>query len=556
MAWAQTWGVKTVNLNHEELLKALQAAMQDPLQAEKVWVKLSDAERGAFQLLLASGRKMPINKFELAYGRIRKMGRGQIEREQPHLQPGSVAEGLFYRGLIAEAFEQAGAATGIRPVFFIVEELLQALPVHKTAYENIADEMPDPEEIDLNAPLPGIDQDELEDIRAADTLIVDDLTTLLAYLRLHTAGVEEDDFLPVDSEKIQAHLIRTDLGRLSFMLGLGLSAELITTQEGRAYPKRSGLQGWLSASRPDQIRQLVQAWQKSNLLRDLWQVPGLYPEPGSWPYDPLAARNAAMAFLARFVPLNDWWSISEFIDRVKAVEPDFQRPGSDYESWYIRNEHDEFLHGFESWDAVDGALLEYLIEGPMHWLGLVNLAEEAAQLTAYGRAALGLSPWPNPPEQDEPVILQDDGTLLVSRRVSRVDRFQVARFTTWLPLSQPYTYRLDAQGIQQAAAQGINTQQIMSFLQRQAEGDSVPPVYARLLDVWQAGAAASVSFERLLVLRTNSPEILDRIYNEPTLRRFLGAQLGPMSVVIRAGQEEALQNALGEAGIAVEILGG
>jgi len=255
------------------------------------------------------------------------------------------------------------------------------------------------------------------------------------------------------------------------------------------------------------------------------------------------------------IPPQDWWSIDEFIEAAKVIDPDFQRPGGDYESWYIRNDAGEYLHGFESWDAIDGALLEFYLRGPMHWLGLTDVAEDAARLTAYGRAFIGLTDWPTPPEPSDNIEVQADGTLLVSRKVSRIDRFQVARFSTWQQSGDPYIYRLDGDGIQQAASQGITTQHIVVFLKRQLEDKPLPLLLAKLLDTWQTGATSEVTFERLLVLRTTSPEVMERIYNEPALRRYLGAQLGPMACVIRAGQEADLQAALGEIGIKVEMIG-
>jgi hypothetical protein len=94
----------------------------------------------------------------------------------------------------------------------------------------------------------------------------------------------------------------------------------------------------------------------------------------------------------------------------------------------------------------------------------------------------------------------------------------------------------------------------VAFLTRQLGDTALPPNIAKLLETWQTGATAEVTFERLLVLRTTSPEVMERIYNEPPLRRFLGARLGPMACVIRAGQEEALQEALGEIGVKVDSL--
>jgi hypothetical protein len=551
---AQLWGIKAQNLSGDKLMEALHDAMLNPEQAEKVWDLLIDDERGALQALLSQkDYTMPQKMFMRLYGEIRKMGRGAIEREQPHKKPASIAEGLFYRGFISEAFEKA--KSGLIPVVYIPNDMVEVLPVHKTTYIGLEDEpLPEPMQMPVQQ-LESLEEDYIEHMEHADTSIVDDMTTLLAYLRIAGAGVEENQFLPVDIERLHPFLLTAGDIRMNFMLGVGISAELITTQEGQAYPKRAGLQKWLSLPRSEQIRALLDAWKTSPVYHDLWHVPGLHPDPDAgFPYDPLIGRDALVEFLTRLVPPQDWWSIDEFIEAVKMVDPDFQRPGGDYEGWYIRNKAGEYLHGFESWDAIDGALLEFYIKGPMHWLGLTDIADDAARLTAYGRAFIDLTEWPNPPEPTDTVEVQPDGTLLVSRKVARVDRFQVARFTTWHQSGDPYVYRLDSDGVQRAAAQGITTQHIVAFLTRQLGDTALPPNIAKLLETWQTGATAEVTFERLLVLRTTSPEVMERIYNEPPLRRFLGARLGPMACVIRAGQEEALQEALGEIGVKVDSL--
>lgn len=567
---AQLWGVNITNLNKKDSTKALQEAMLEPERAEVVWDILNDQQRGALQMLIASKNSMPLKMFERTFGSIRKMGRGQIEREQPHKNPASVAEGLFYRGFIFEGYEKTDKGT--EPIIFVPDDLVAVLPVHKTAYKDLpddeeefidVDEEDDEEEGEESAfipfvpePLEPVEEEYLENVHQADTSIVDDLATLLAYLRMHSAGVEDDQFLPADVERIAPYMLVPHDLRLAFMLGVGASADLITTQEGRAYPKRAGLQKWLNQTRSAQVKTLVDAWKETTLFRDMWHVPGIHPDPDAgFPYDPLLGRRALVQLLRQFVPPSDWWSIDDFIETVKHANPDFQRPGGDYDSWYIQDDHDRYLRGFPSWDVVEAGLLNYYIRGPLHWLGLADVSAEAARLTAYGRAFIGMSDWPMPPDPDESVQVQDDGTLIVSRKVSRMDRYQVARFTTWGEANNPYHYKLDAEGVQQAAAQGITTGHIVTFLKRHLGEKPIPPTIARLLDTWQDGATAEVTFERLLVLRTVAPETLDRIYNEPSLRRYLGAKLGPMACVIRAGQEDALNQALGAAGIKVEVMG-
>ena len=144
--------------------------MHDTQRAEKVWAALNDDQRGALQALLGSGGKMFASMYTRLFGEIRQMGAAQIEREQPHVNPQSSAEALFYRGLIAQAFEQSDA--GARPTIYVPDDLIGVLPSHKTAYENLE------QEVAAEQPEMG-PLDEVENIQQADTSLVDDMATLL-----------------------------------------------------------------------------------------------------------------------------------------------------------------------------------------------------------------------------------------------------------------------------------------------------------------------------------------------------------------------------------------
>lgn len=549
-ALAQVWDVNVSNLNLQESVDVLTASMLVPEHSEEVWEKLDDPMRSAMQLLISSkGYRMKTAQFERVFGEIRKMGRKQIDKEKPHLQPTTVSEGLYYRGLIGEGFDKT--ESGLVGMVYVPTDLVEVLPLHKTAYENLEDEEEFPEE-----ELPSIEAiEDVQNISAADTSIVDDMTTLLAYIQMHSAEVAGNGFTPQAVQRMIPYLLRQGDIRLSFLLGIGISANLITTQEGKAYPRRTEARQWLSATRAEQTRQLAQAWFESKHYRDLWHIPGLFPDDSGWAYDPVLARNSVMGMFTELVPEQGWSSVNALIDMIKEIEPDFQRPDGDYDSWYIRDSTGEFLHGFESWDAVEGALIEFYMMGPMHWLGLVDVADDAMRLTAYGRAFLEIADWPQVPDSEEPIEIRNDGTILASRRVNRFDRFQLARFTTWLQTGDPYVYKLDAESIQHANTQGITPQHIQTFIVRQLDNKPIPAPIANLLKNWQGGASAGVSFENLMVLRTTAPETMEKIFNEPALRRYLGARLGPMACVIREEHWAQLREALGEQGISVDISG-
>jgi hypothetical protein len=581
---AKRWNVNLNNVKGVEAANTLASALTEPQRAEKVWDTLDEAQRGALQAVVGAGGKMPLSMFSRLYGEVRKLGAGAIEREKPHERPASIAEALFYRGLIYEAFEPASA--GARGVIFIPAELLSVLPVRRTGYEGLKEQIaaeiaaaplqPTPQVDFDDEDAPRIDElnpDDVEDGRQADTSIIDDMVTLLAYLQGFGAEVESrlggdgSAAAPTlalyltekDTTRLLPHLIVDDEERLAFLLEIGLSAGLIEIQTARAYPRRVEVRRWLESKRAAQLRTLIDAWYQSADYAELWHVSGLHPEPTGWPYNPLVARESMLIFLRDFVPRTAWWSIDDLIAMIKETEPDFQRPNGDYDSWYIRDSEGEYLHGFESWDAIEGALLEFYLLGPMHWLGMVDLAMDAARLNAYGRTFIGGEVWPSPADQEEKVVVQPDGTLLASRRVPRIDRFQLARFTTWVSGASvsgaPYTYRLDGASIQRAADQGITTQHIAAFITRMLDNQPFPPSINAMLEKWQGGPSASVSLERLIVLRTTAPETLDTIADTPALRRYLGARLGPMAAVVRADQWDALRAALEERGIQVELSG-
>jgi hypothetical protein len=343
------------------------------------------------------------------------------------------------------------------------------------------------------------------------------------------------------------------------MVALALDMGLATPNENALLkPVAATARTWLDASRPAQVRALVDAWLKSATFNELWHTPGLIPERAGWSNDPALARKVVFRFL-ELVPLTDWWPVEELVDAVKEDEPDFQRPGGDYESWYIRDaQTTNYLRGFESWDQVDGAVLRFILTGPMHYLGLIDVAsdEAACRLNAYGRALVpDGGEWPRGGAASEggPLRVHADGLIEVPRTTSRFERFQVARFTMWERAADPFLYRVTADGIAIAKRQGLRADQIVTFLRRVVEGQ-LPDDLARQIEAWgKAAAGEPVTVSRLVVLRTPGPELMDMILNTPALRRYVGAQLGPTAVVVREGQWHDLAAALADAGIAAEV---
>jgi len=544
---AGRWDVDLESLDQRRAAEALAAEMLDPDRAAAEWARLTDAERGALQTLLgAPDHKLAEAQFSRIFGDIRQMGPARREREKPHLNPVSVAETLYFRGLIARASDEGKA--GMQSFVYVPADLAAALPVHETGFALNAAE-------DDSPAWSGEDRFEPRAVTPATTAIVDDLTTLLAYLQIAQVPSDKDALYNQVAEALAPYwLSPPDPAWQALLIALAGSMGLASVDNGLFKPVPARARQWLEDSRPRQVRALAEAWRDCTLFNDLWHVPGLRPEDTGWRNDPLLARQTVLTYL-EMVPPADWWPIAELVALVKAEEPDFQRPAGDYDSWYIRDaDTGDYLRGFESWDRVDGQVLWFILTGPMHWLGLVDLGDNGTlcRLTVYGRALCGETEWPDPPAEQVHATLQADGIILAPRTLSRYERFQLARITEWSAAGDPYAYKLSAASLRLASEQGIKPDTIAAFLRR-VSGDALPDSLAQSLEQWQQAGTANAWLTQAVILRTSTEDALTAILETPELRRFLGAVLGPMAVIVRTGQEEDLAGALHAHGILVDI---
>jgi hypothetical protein len=496
-------------------------------------------------------------QFSRLFGEIRQMGPARREREKPHLDPANIAETLFYRGLVATGYAQAKG--DVRTLFvYVPPDLAAVLPAHETGF-NLTDQPESAPGPTTGPPARAADVgEEPQAIEAATTMLVDDLATLLAYLQLADVPVEGGALTRQVGETLGDDWLGSDHpARVALLVALAGDMGLAAAEDAAFKPVPAQARHWLEQTRPRQVRALAEAWRASTVYNDLWHTPGLQPEDTGWRNDPLLARQTVLTFL-EMAPPADWWPLDDLVALVYESEPDFQRPTGDYESWYIRDaETGNYLRGFEHWDQVDGAVLRFILMGPMHWLGLVDLGSgpgdsALCRLTPYGRALCGFEDWPDPPEDQAELVVEDDGTMRAPRMLSRYERFQLARITEWRAAGDPYVYHLTARGLEQAAAQGIQAEPIRAFLRR-ASGRPLPDPIVRLLEQWEQGSGAGVWLERAVVLRSDTAEMLTTILETPELRRYLGATLGPTAVLVRAGQETDLATALQQHGILVDI---
>jgi hypothetical protein len=522
---ASAWGIELSAPDvHSALPILVNGILNHALMDEFIETLPEEAQHALYILMQNEGR-MPWVAFTRQFGELRRMGAARRDRERPDLKPAWTTEILWYRALIGRDFLDLPALNEPQEFAYIPDDLLMLLPTLQSA----------------GPPPPGrpASPNECAHPRLASSTILDDACTLLAALRLKLSENEINE-IPLDTPA-------------PILKGL-LNAAQLLDYDGMPHPDRT--RTFLEAPRGKALAQLAKSWMEDHAFNELRLLPGLKFE-GEWSNDPFEARETVINFASQ-VPENQWWNLASFVAAVHEHQPDFQRPAGDYDSWFIRQESTgAYLRGFNSWDEVDGALVRFLITGPMHWLGLLDLAssEPGGPPSAFRLSHWSEQLWhgnapPDLPDEDAPVRLSAEGRLRLSALTPRPVRYQVARFCHWDHVksgagTREYSYRITPAALDRARAQGLRPSQLLSLLRRYAEGQ-VPPTLVQALERWeQSGTQAFV--EKVTLLRVTSPEILAAL-RKGRANRFLGEALNETTVLVRPGMEDQLLAALAEAG--------
>lgn len=101
---ASLWGFELTSSDPAEAAVELAESLCDAELLEEVISTLPREARSALEALVAENGRMPWVVFARRFGELREMGPGKRDREQPHLQPSSAAEVLWYRALLGKAF--------------------------------------------------------------------------------------------------------------------------------------------------------------------------------------------------------------------------------------------------------------------------------------------------------------------------------------------------------------------------------------------------------------------------------------------------------------------
>ncbi len=551
-AIAERRGVELTATQQRDIAEQLAAALLDSESVNQVVTWLPPLQRAALDALLIAGGRLPAARFCRDHGAVRRMGPGRLEREKPWRDPQSPSEALYFAGLLFFGFDQVEGQ--ITESVFLPDDVLSLLPPVQASTEGFSV---------VTLPSPRI-------VRDTGRAIAEDLTTLLAWVETDSPRPQRDRTLhPRDLARINERLMapqdlsgvrqEIEADRLALLLCLARRLRLIDFSGRQLRVHRPETREWLQADRPSQMLTLQQAWRDDAGWNDLQHVPSLHLERTGWRNDPVSTRTRLLEHLAQ-CPSSEWIGLESFVAAVKRTDPDFQRPPDAYNTWYIRHaDSGDYLMGYEHWDRVEGALIAYLIGGPLHWLGVTALGlkgqEEAVafRLTPGGAFFLELTDRIPEAPRLPPMAVDADLTVRALAGGNLYDRFQLARIAEWRASGEVFIYRITHTSLNRALSQGIRVEQVLTFLKR-VTGDRLPPKAAETLRGW-AGRYGEVRLIRTAVLETKTAAIMQELRAHPAIGPLLSEPLSPTRTLVAEQNWRRLLTLLQEAGYLPERKG-
>ncbi|MBN2002906.1 MAG: helicase-associated domain-containing protein [Anaerolineae bacterium] len=557
---AQQWEISLASERRDDAAAELADSMARAEAVEAALARLPEGSRAALDDLLRRGGAMPWTILARRWGELRSVGPGRLEREELWREPVSAVEDLWYRGLIQRAFEER--EIGQVEMAFVPEELLLYIPSPPSLQWTLPDPVAPPLSQAQGTDRLADDMVSLWAVLQAEAVVPS--ATPLRALLLHLMPVPAATSSAASSPSVASTIAFSPVTlRLKFVETLALEQGWIRANESgdvlRIAPEP--VLAWLQKDAWSQWVLLARAWVESRRWNDLIFVPTLRPDPvKGWPGDPWRIRREILTMLQRCKP-DAWYLIEQFADFVREYAADFLRPDGDYEAWALRDAlTDKPLRGFAAWDAVEGALVSFILTGPLFWLGLVDLGAPATalpwtafRLTPAGAALLGSrdvapepSPWPAPPLPA--VQLNGDGVLHVPAR-RRYERFQLHRVAHPMsPDGEMYPYRLTSGSLARARQQRISLERVIAFLE-DVTGSALPQHFRQAIERAYNAETPVATLERVWLLRVADSALVAQL----EARYLLREELGPGLFLVHASDRERLLAVLTRKGILAEF---
>ncbi len=323
---------------------------------------------------------------------------------------------------------------------------------------------------------------------------------------------------------------------------------------------------FFALSLAERTRRAFAAWRDGVFWNELLHLPGMALRPQPPPLEParpelVRARLVALALLGE-VASEGWTPRAAFLSlarlrlphllfppRGKGLVDRYSAAGNPF-GWDFRP-RGGWLSLHDGWMRVEGAFLANVIEGPLHWLGAVDLdcapsgKPIAYRLSAVGLALLGKGAWPAALDETEAgrMVIQPNFEVVALPPVREAALLVLDQLAERQSLDQVALYRLTRERWLSALRQGKSAEALIDQLEQMAQAALPQNTRYSLLE-WERQAQRVRLSRDVALLEVQDAALLDALLADDASAALILRRLTPTAALVDRQHLSRLYQAL------------
>lgn len=264
-----------------------------------------------------------------------------------------------------------------------------------------------------------------------------------------------------------------------------------------------------------------------------------------------SARHMVLRFLST-IEEGEWVSLQGFLRMMWQIAPDLLHPHYEPATWWLESTRTRKQFGttFEDWQESGGRFALTVLQGPLYWLGAIELGYQdehpvAFRLTPVGSFALHRRSVIVEQEQKAipagAVQLSEDMvvTLVPNQVPTQLHELLhlIGRLETTTPSA--FVYRVTADGVLRALAEGQTIDHLMAALTRWM-GKKPPLSWQRRMVNWSENYGKLHIYEDITLIELADDYALQELLSNTSLRDHLIYEFSPRLIAVRPDSVDAL----------------
>lgn len=337
----------------------------------------------------------------------------------------------------------------------------------------------------------------------------------------------------------------TDNGRLYFLRGLLPKAKLAQRRHaGEGLTAVPDSPFW-QMDMADRAEQAFRAWQDEGAW---YELPHLrhFQRGNRTDFAPQGLVDVRKAIIRHITDMGvGWISVSELTETIKSEDYGFLFKERKVSHWSYYGRYNslpyegsnnpygvtfgDFRTEKEGWDKVEADLINHIIAGPLHWMGLVDLGYmqkppvdlsgnqkvDGYRLTPMGEWLLGMGPKPESAAGEGNVVVQPNFEVIVMAPFDDEVLLALDHFARAIKEGDHViTYEINRASVYNGQKHQWPVERVITWLEAISK-QPLPQNVRRSLEEWEALHRRITIRQHVSLLETASPDIADQL--EPVL---------------------------------------